>query len=107
MATSYISSQVLEACMALFNQRKMMIIISERPKEIVDQVMKRLNRGATFLKGTGAYTGNDKDIILTVVNNYQIKRVEEIVFNIDPEAFLITENTFNVLGKGFSKRKVY
>lgn len=107
MATSYISSQVLEACMALFNQRKMMIIISENPRKIVDQIMERLKRGATFLKGQGAYTGKDKNIILTVVNNYQIKRVEEIVFNIDPEAFLITENTFNVLGKGFSRRKVY
>ncbi|WP_022668699.1 YitT family protein [Desulfospira joergensenii] len=107
MATSYISSQVLESCMALFNQRKMVIIISEAPREIAKQIMKRLKRGATFLKGQGAYTGNDKNILLTVVNTYQIKRIEEIVFNIDPEAFLITENTFNVLGKGFSKRKVY
>ena len=69
--------------------------------------MTRLRRGVTLLNGEGAYTGDEKQIILTVVNTFQIKRVEEIAFTIDPNAFLITENTFNVLGKGFSKRKVY
>ncbi len=107
MATSYISSQVIESCMGLFNQRKMVIIISRSPQDIANEIMKRLKKGATFLKGQGAYTGRDKKIILTVVNTIQIKRIEEIVFGIDPDAFLITENTFNVLGKGFSKRKVY
>ena len=43
----------------------------------------------------------------TVVNNYQLKRLEETVYTLDPDAFMITENTFNVLGNGFSKRKVY
>lgn len=107
MAMSFITSQVLEYFMTLFNQRKMIFIISNNPRQIADEILNKLNRGATFLKGEGAYTGSKKDIILTVINNYQIKRVEEIAFNIDPEAFLITENTFNVLGKGFSTRKVY
>jgi uncharacterized membrane-anchored protein YitT (DUF2179 family) len=74
---------------------------------IADEILKKMQRGATFLKGRGAYTGEEKEVLLTVANTYQIKRIEEIVFNIDPEAFMITENTFNVLGKGFSRRKVY
>lgn len=107
VATSYIASQVIESCMTLFNQRKMVIIISKNPRPIADAIIKKLNRGATFLKGEGAYSGESKDIILTIVNTFQIKRIEEVVFGIDPDAFLITENTFNVLGKGFSQRKVY
>jgi uncharacterized membrane-anchored protein YitT (DUF2179 family) len=91
----------------LFNQRKMILIISKDPKTIADEILKKMQRGATFLKGRGAYTGEDKEIILTVANPYQIKRIEEIVFNIDADAFMITENTFNVLGRGFSRRKVY
>ena len=59
------------------------------------------------MEGSGAYTGKTKKIILTVVHNYQLKRVEEAALSIDPEAFIITENTFNVLGRGFSRRKVY
>ena len=93
--------------MTLFNQRKMVIIISEKSRPIADAITKKLNRGATFLKGEGAYTGKSKDIILTVVHTFQIKRIEEVIFGIDPDAFLITENTLNVLGKGFSQRKVY
>ena len=44
---------------------------------------------------------------MTVIHNYQLKRLEETVFAVDPNAFVIIENTFNVLGSGFSKRKVY
>jgi uncharacterized membrane-anchored protein YitT (DUF2179 family) len=61
----------------------------------------------TFLNGNGAYTGRAKQVILTVVHNYQLKRLEEAALSIDPDAFIITENTFNVLGRGFSRRKVY
>jgi len=107
MAASYITSQVMEYCMTLFNQRKMIIIISDKNKEIAHDINHKLRRGATFLKGEGAYTGKTKDILLTVANTFQIKRVEEIAFGLDPDAFMITENTFNVLGQGFSQRKIY
>jgi uncharacterized membrane-anchored protein YitT (DUF2179 family) len=107
MAMSFISSQVVEYCIQLFNQRKMVFIISDHSKEISKQIINRLKRGVTFLKGEGAYTGNGKDIVLIVVNTFQIKRLEEIAFQVDPKAFIIIENTFNVLGEGFSQRKVY
>ncbi len=107
MATSYIASEMIEYCLGMFNQRKMIIVISEQNRKIAKEIQHQLNRGVTFLKGEGAYTGRQKDVLLTVANTLQIKRVEEIVFNTDPDAFMITENTFNVLGKGFSRRKIY
>jgi uncharacterized membrane-anchored protein YitT (DUF2179 family) len=107
MAMSYITSQMIEYCLTLFNQRKMILIISEKSRDIADEIMSKLNRGVTLLNGQGGYTGKDKQVVLTVVNTFQIKRVEETAFMIDPNAFLITENTFNVLGRGFSQRKVY
>ncbi len=107
IAMSFVTSQVVEYCIQMFNQRKMIFIISDHSKQISKQIIKKLRRGVTFLKGQGAYTQKDKDIALIVVNTFQIKRVEEIVFQIDPQAFVIIENTFNVLGEGFSKRKVY
>lgn len=107
MAMSFITSQVIEYFMTLFNQRKMIFIISNNSRQIADEIMKKLKRGTTFIKGEGAYTGKEKQIILTIANTFQIKRIEEIAFTIDPDAFLITENTFSVIGKGFSKRKIY
>lgn len=107
MAISFISSQVIEYSLSLFNQRKMIIVISDYSKIIAHEINYKMHRGATFLKGQGAYTGKDKDVLITVANTFQIKRVEEIVYGIDSSAFMITENTFNVLGKGFSHRKIY
>jgi uncharacterized membrane-anchored protein YitT (DUF2179 family) len=104
---SFITSQTLDYVMTVFNQRKMVFIISDLNQKIANAIQTRINRGVTFLNGSGAYTGREKKIILTVVHNYQLKRVEEAALSIDPEAFIITESTFNVLGRGFSKRKVY
>jgi uncharacterized membrane-anchored protein YitT (DUF2179 family) len=104
---SFISSQTLDYVLAISNQRKMVFIISDQNDRIAREIQTRLNRGVTFLNGSGAYTGKVKKIIMTVVHNYQLKRVEEAALSIDPDAFLITENTFNVLGRGFSRRKVY
>lgn len=104
---NFITAQVVEYCIQMFNQRKLVFIISDHSKPISDEIMSKLQRGVTYLKGQGAYSGKDKNILLLVINTFQIKRVEEIVFQVDPDAFFIIENTFNVLGKGFSKRKVY
>ena len=107
LAMSFLTTQVMDYCLSMFSQRKMVLIISEKTAEIAPQVLEKLKRGATFLDGRGAYSGQSREILMTVVHNLQLKRMEEIVFGIDPDAFMITENTFNVLGRGFSKRKVY
>ncbi len=107
LAMSFVTSQVMDYFLSMFNQRKMVLVISEESDRIAEAILHKLRRGATFLEGIGAYTGKRKKILLTVINNYQLKRMEEAVFTIDPDAFFITENTFNVLGKGFSRRKVY
>ncbi len=107
IALSFVLSQVLENVLTMFNQRKMVLIVSEFSERIAPVIYNRLNRGSTFLNGTGAYSGKDKKILLTVVHNHQLRRLEEAVLTIDAHAFMITENTFDVLGNGFSKPKVY
>ncbi|MFN2353331.1 MAG: YitT family protein [Desulfopila sp.] len=107
LAMSFITSFVLEHVLTMFNQRKMVLIISEAHEIIARDINKTLRRGCTYLEGKGAYSGREKKIILTVVHNYQLKRLESLALHHDPSAFMITENTFNVLGKGFSKQKVY
>jgi uncharacterized membrane-anchored protein YitT (DUF2179 family) len=104
---SYVTTQVLDHVLTIFNQRKLAMVISDHAEAIVEAIHKRLHRGATYLYGRGTYTRKPKRIVLTVLNNYELKRLEELVFKIDPEAFVIFERTFNVLGKGFSQRKIY
>ena len=93
--------------LSMFNQRKLVIVISDKSDVIAKGIMDKIQRGVTLLYGRGGYTGRRKKVLLTVVNNYQLKRVEEVVFSIDLDAFFITDNTFNVIGRGFSRRKVY
>lgn len=107
MIAMFMSSWVMNYFATMFNERKVAMIISNQPEELAKRIMESLHRGVTFLSGKGGYTKRDKLLIMTVVHNYQLKRLEELVFAVDPHAFVIIENTFNVLGSGFSKRKVY
>ncbi len=107
LAMSFVTSQVMDYVLNISNQRKMALIISDLSEKIAAEVLTRLGRGATLIAGRGAYTGRKKEVLLTVINSYQLKRLEELVFSIDDQAFVIMENTLNVLGKGFSNRKIY
>jgi uncharacterized membrane-anchored protein YitT (DUF2179 family) len=106
-AMSFVTTQVMEYLLNISNQRKMALIISDSSEKIASEVLRRLGRGVTVLEGRGAYTDRKKEVLLTVIHNLQLKRLEELVFSIDEQAFVILGNTFNVLGRGFSNRKVY
>lgn len=103
----FVSSAAVEYFLAMFSQRKMSFIISTHSDKIAAEVLEKLQIGATFLEGQGAYHGGHKKILLAVINNIQLKRLEEIVFTIDPHALFIVENTFTVIGSTFSRRKLY
>ena len=107
MIAIFMSAAVMNHFASMFNERKLAMIISNSPDEIAARIMHTLQRGVTFLGGKGGYSKKDKLLVMTVIHNYQLKRLEETVFAVDPNAFVIIENTFNVLGSGFSKRKVY
>jgi uncharacterized membrane-anchored protein YitT (DUF2179 family) len=107
LVMSFVTSQMLDYVLTFFNQRKIVFVISEASEKIAEAINERLKRGGTFLYGRGTYTRKRRKIVMTVLNNFELKRLEEIVFEHDPEAFVIIERTFNVLGRGFSHRKVY
>jgi uncharacterized membrane-anchored protein YitT (DUF2179 family) len=104
---TFTSSLSLEQVLSLFNQRKIVYILSDYYQEIVDVIIEDLKHGATLLKARGAYSNNEKEMVMTVTNNLQLKRLEGKVFDVDPNALFIVENSFNVIGSGFGKRKIY
>ena len=107
MIISYLTSTLMNYFMGMFNERKLILIISEQHANIAQSIMKHLGRGCTMLHAQGAFTRQDREVLLTVVHNIQLKRLEEIVYREDPQAFVIIENSHLVLGKGFSQRKQY
>jgi len=98
-----ITSNSLDYFLSLFNQRKIVYVISELSEDIAQTIMKEMKLGATFIKGRGAYSGKDKEILMTITNNIQLKRLD----NIDSDALFIVENSYDVIGSNFKKRKIY
>lgn len=107
MILTFASTLSLEQVLSLFNQRKIVYILSEFHQKIVDIITAEMKQGATLLKAKGAYSSKEKEMIMTVTNNLQLKRLEDKVFGVDPNALFIVENSFNVIGSSFSKRKIY
>ena len=103
----FIMSYIVEYTLSMFNNRKLVLVISDKNEEIAEDLMHRLKIGTTFLRGRGGYTGQDKNIIMAITNNIMLKRLEQAVFSVDPQAIFIVENTFSVLGTSFSQRKIY
>ena len=107
MIITYLTSILTNFFLGMFDERKLIFIISEQYQNIAQSIMRHLGRGCTVLHGQGAFTRQEREVLLTVVHNIQLKRLEEIVYKEDPKAFVIVENTHIVLGKGFSQRKQY
>jgi len=101
ITTLFISSKVIDAIIEGVNYAKAVLIISDRSQEISDRILSDLDRGVTALKGKGMYTGNDKQVLLCIVERGQIPRLKEIVSNIDKRAFVILTDIREVLGEGF------
>ncbi|MDX2494142.1 MAG: YitT family protein [Desulfuromusa sp.] len=107
MIAVFIAAQTIDYTLSLFSQRKLVFVVSPQAEEIADQIMNHLKIGTTMVPAVGAYHREAKTVLMVVINNIQLKRLEEIVFTVDEHALFIVENTFNVLGSSFSKRKLY
>lgn len=101
----YISVRVIDLVLEGLGYAKALTIISDKPNEIGNEILKRLDRGVTVLKGKGFYTGNDKDVLLCVVNRSQFTKLKEIIHNIDSKAFIMVTEVNEVLGEGFKNLK--
>jgi len=103
----FTSSKTLDAVLTGFNQRLSTIVISDRYKEIAEEIFKQVNRGVTFLKAQGAYTGIPREVIFTITTLTELPKLKNVIFSIDPEAFVVVNSTLEVIGKRHGTRKVY
>jgi len=103
----FTSSRVLDAVLTGFNQRMSTMVISEKTDEMAKEIFKKVNRGVTFLKGKGAFTGQERDVLLTITTLTELPKLKDVIFSIDPGAFVVVNNTLEVLGKRHGSRKVY
>lgn len=99
----FVVGKVIDVVVYSFDYSKVALIISKRHVQIAEAIGKELDRGATFLSGQGAYTGNDTKVILTAVKRQQLTELKQLVVDIDPDAFVIVQEAHQVLGDGFAR----
>lgn len=99
----YVSSIALDAVVYGFDDSRVALIISDQNRRIAEALIRKLERGVTFLEGEGAYTGQKKRVVLCAVKKHQLAELKELVTDIDPDAFIILQEAHQVLGDGFAR----
>ncbi|GED65894.1 Uncharacterized membrane-anchored protein YitT, contains DUF161 and DUF2179 domains [Lysinibacillus fusiformis] len=103
----YIAYKMIDIVIQGLEESKSVYIISDAIDEIGQTIMDRLGRGVTFLHGEGAYTGNDKKVIFTVITRLEESKLKTIVADIDDNAFLAIGNIAEVKGGRFKKKDIH
>ncbi|WBW50181.1 YitT family protein [Peptoniphilus equinus] len=97
----FISYQVVDRIHLGVGQQKQLFIISAKHEEIVATVYSQMRRGMTYIKGEGAYSHANFNIIYMICTPRQVVTVKSIVAHIDPNAFMAVSNTAEIQGRGF------
>lgn len=79
------------------------VLIFTKSEYMKDVIMKTTGRGVTYWMGKGAYTGDDRYILMVAMNKYEIKEFKKLIHDVDPSAFLIISEGPEISG-GFEKR---
>jgi uncharacterized membrane protein len=82
-------------------QAQMATIITDRGQQVAIRLLRELGRGVTALEGTGMYTGEPKDVLLCAVTEVQVPHLENVVYELDPNAFIVVGAAESVRGSGF------
>ena len=97
----------LNKVLLLGTSRTEMKIISAEASLIRDAILSRVDRGVTILHGEGGYMHTPTEVILSVVSNHEMPRIERLARDIDPNCFIIVSQVTEVWGRGFSLGKHY
>lgn len=98
---------VLDKVMMMGSTRTEVKIISGHVEEIRQAILAQVDRGVTILYGEGGYLQEETQVVLSILYNRELPKVERLIRDIDPEAFMIVSRVTEVRGKGFSISKDY
>lgn len=98
---------VLDKMLLMGSMRTEIKVVSPKSEEICQAILTQMDRGVTLLQGESGYLHRKTQIVLSVVSNRELPRLEKLIRSIDPESFLIISRVSEVKGRGFSLRKDY
>ena len=96
-----LKSLVIDYVIESINMCKYFTIVCEKPEEICRYIQQSLGHSATVVEAKGAYSGQQKYLVLTVIRRYEAVQLRRTVKLLDPVAFMMITNTSEIIGKGF------
>jgi len=102
----FLSTRVIDMILEGWSFSKLVIITSTRTDEIADFILYKLDRSGTALRSRSLYLNRQGEIILTVIHRKQLTDLRDFISDLDPEAFVIINDTYDVLGRGFKTRLI-
>lgn len=98
---------VLDKMQILGTMRTEVKIVSEHSREICEAILHKVDRGVTLLEGQGGYLHGGTKLVLSVISNRELIKVEKLVHDLDPECFMVVSRASEVRGRGFTIKKKY
>lgn len=97
-----LTSIIMESLTMGMSRKKVVYIMSDNLDLISNDIIKIVKRGATKLVAEGAYSGNPKKILMVVLNDRDLHKVQNIVDVHDSKAFVFVQSISKVIGEGFT-----
>ena len=100
-------SITLNKVLTLGTRKTQVMIISNQHQAVRQAILSRVDRGVTILHGEGGYGGDQKEVILTIVSNSELPKIQRVAREIDPSCFMVVNEVNEVWGRGFSLSRTY
>lgn len=94
-------SVIIDKIMLGNDSRKLLTIITVKGDEISKEINEEISRGVTIMSGKGAYTGEEKYILLCACSNAQVFKIKRIVYSLDHNSFIMVSSVDAAYGEGF------
>lgn len=101
----YIVVKLADFIVEDLNYAKAFYIICNNPQGVGEKILQELGRGVTSFYGRGLYTGNQREVLLCVVNRVEVAKLKQLVYDMDDKAFIMVTTVHEVLGEGFKEIK--
>ncbi len=98
----FIATRIVDLVQEGLSLSKSVMVVTNQPQRIADEIMAKLERGVTLFQAIGAYSGDPKQVVYCVINRSELSQIKEIVRHQDPQAFMAISEVPEVVGEGFS-----
>ncbi|MBD8522798.1 YitT family protein [Lysinibacillus sp. FSL R7-0073] len=99
----YVTTKTIDIIQLGFSQSKMVYIITLKQDEVREAIYAEINRGVTKLQAFGGYTGEARPVLMVVVYQTEFTKLKQLIKSVDPSAFVIVSDAYEVLGEGFKR----